>query len=304
MSIPLIPPRRIVLSGGSLRTLGYLGAFEVLEQHRLLVHLKEIVAVSAGGFFAFCKMLGYTTKELRDAAIELDFSILTNIHPEGALSYFETFGIDTGENLKRFLQSFLRIKTYSPTLTFQEWAQLNPSGIQLRILATDLNRIEPKEFSLAKTPTVPIVDALRASMSLPFFFMPVHDTETGHLLADGGVLSNFPMNLLTEEELEETWGISFEYTTSKVEAIPDFLAFMNQIYSTLTIPRTYATQQKYRDQCILIKSGEYKAWDFAISKEMKEHLIQDGKDAALQYIQTHSSLRFAKHKPSRRYSVG
>jgi NTE family protein len=293
-----------VLSGGSLRTLGYLGAFEVLEQHRLLVHLKEIVAVSAGGFFAFCKMLGYTTKELTDAAIELDFSILTNIHPEGALSYFETFGIDTGENLKRFLQSFLRIKNYSPTLTFAEWATLHPTGIQLRIVASDLHTIEPKEFSLAKTPTVPIVDALRASMSLPLFFMPVADPHTGHLLVDGGVLSNFPMNLLTEKEQEESIGISFEYLTSKVDEIPDFLAFLRQIYVVLTVPRTYATQKEHKDRCILIQSGEYKAWNFELSKEDKERMIQDGRDAALQYIKQHTTLGVAKHKPLRRYSVG
>lgn len=304
MSVPLIPPRRIVLTGGSLRTLGYLGAFEVLQSKNLLIHLKEIIGVSAGAFFGYCYMLGYDLKELKQAALELDFSILTNIHPEGAFNYFEEFGLDNGENLKRFMQSFLRIKNISPTLTFAEWAALHPTGIQLRLFATDLNKIEPKEFSLAKTPTVQIVDALRASMSLPFFFQPVADPETGHLLADGGVLANFPLNLLSEPEKKDSLGISFEYTTCTTEEIPDFFSYMNQIYNSLTIPKTHKTQKDHREQCIIIRSGEYYAFNFDITKEIKEKLIQDGRDAAALYIQEHNKLHFEKHKPIRRYSVG
>ncbi len=113
----LIPPRRIVLSGGGIRALAHLGALEILESKGLLQAVKEYVGVSAGAFVGFSLMIGYTIQELKMLCSVFDFSVLRNLDPEAALEFPTTFGFDNGENLMKLLQSLLRIKKLSPSLT-------------------------------------------------------------------------------------------------------------------------------------------------------------------------------------------
>ncbi len=300
----LIPPKRIVLTGGGLRSLGHYGALEVLEERGLLRNVKEYIGVSAGALIGFCMMLGYSISELKKAVLEFDFSILQSAHPELVLDFFSKYGVDSGELLEKFLYSLLRIKGYPIDLTFGQWVTINPSGLRLRCFACNLNRCEMKEFSTEKTPDTSFVFALRSSMCLPMYFTPTRDSNTGDYLVDGGLIHNFPMNYITEEEKETALGISFLYTKNKVEEIPDFVAFLAQLYNCGFNPRTYQVQKENLLRCIIIPTGQMSAYNFDLSTEAREELITLGIKAAEEYCDTYLKL-LAFHKPPvRRYSVG
>ncbi len=138
----LIPPRRIVFTGGGLRSLGHLGALEYLQEKGLLKKVKEYIGVSAGALIGFCMMLGYEIKELQKAVAEFDFTILQNAHPEIILEFFSKYGVDSGELLEKFLVSLLRIKGHPIDMTFEDWALKNPRGLRFRCFACDLNTCE------------------------------------------------------------------------------------------------------------------------------------------------------------------
>lgn len=300
----LIPPKRIVLTGGGLRSLGHYGVLEVLEEKGLLKSVKEYVGVSAGALIGFCMMLGYTIAELKKAVLEFDFTVLQSAHPELVLDFFSKYGVDSGELLEKFIHSLLRIKGHPIDLTFGQWASSNPSGLRLRCFACNLNRCEMKEFSTEKTPHISFLLALRASMCLPLYFIPIQDPDTNDYLVDGGLIHNFPMNFITEEEKETALGISFHYTKNKVEDIPDFVAFLGQIYNCSFNPRTYQVQKENPLRCIVIPTGKMSAYNFDLSTEAREELITLGRKAAEDYCETYLKL-LAFHKPLvRRYSVG
>ena len=80
----LIPPRRIVLSGGGIRALAHLGALDVLEKKGYLKNVKEYVGVSAGAFVGFSICIGYTISELRMLCSVFDFGLIRSVDPEGA----------------------------------------------------------------------------------------------------------------------------------------------------------------------------------------------------------------------------
>jgi NTE family protein len=62
-------------------------------------------------------------------------------------------------------------------------------GKELRVVATDLTRGEPVEFHSG-----PLIRAVLASSSVPLMFTPM---EVGdRVFADGGIVSNFPAELL------------------------------------------------------------------------------------------------------------
>ena len=297
----LLPPKRIVFTGGGLRTLGHFGVLEVLEKKGLLKQVKEYIGVSAGALVGFCTMLGYSIEEMLGFVTEFDFSILQNVHPELMLEFFSQFGVDTGEQLEKFVKSLLRIKGHSQDMTFKQWSLSH--SIRLRCYATDLNTGKVKEFSLAKTPDVSFVFALRASMSLPLYFVPVKDPETGHLLVDGGLIQNFPFNYLTEHEKESALGVSFLYSKHATEEIPDFIGFLSQLYNCGFNPRTYQVQQENKLHCIIVPTGNMSAYNFNLTKEYREELISLGRTAAEEYCNTFMKQLFEHRRPIRRFSV-
>jgi len=297
----ILPPKRIVFTGGGLRTLGHFGVLEVLQKKGLLKHVKEYIGVSAGALVGFCAMLGYTIDEMKQVVTEFDFTILQNIHPELMFDFFSQYGVDSGEQIEKFLKSLLRIKNHPVDITFGQWAETNT--VRLRCFATNLNTCELKEFSSKLTPDVSFVFALRASMSLPMYFTPVKDEISGHLFVDGGVIHNFPLNCLTEEEKETALGISFLYSKNIVEDIPDFFGFVGQLYNCGFNPRTYQVQKDNRLRCIIIPTGSMSAYNFDLTKEFREELIQLGRKAAEHYCDTYLHLLFEHKKPIRRFSV-
>lgn len=297
----LLPPKRIVFTGGGLRTLGHFGVLEVLGKKGLLRHVKEYIGVSAGALVGFCAMLGYTIEEMKGFVTEFDFTILQNVHPELMLEFFSQYGVDSGEQLEKLVKSLLRVKGYSQDITFRQWASTHTT--RLRCYATDLHMGKVKEFSLEKTPDSTIVFALRASMSLPLYFVPVKDPETGHLLVDGGVIQNFPLNYLTEEEKETALGVSFLYSKHATEEIPDFFAFFAQLYNCGFNPRTYQVQHENKLRCIIIPTGSMSAYNFQLTKEYREELLSLGRKAAEDYCDNYMKHLFEHKRPVRRFSV-
>lgn len=71
--------------------------------------------------------------------------------------------------------------------------QIQDLKIPLKIVATDIETGEKRVFSSGN-----IVDAIRASISLPGIFRP-HEID-GKLFIDGGVVSNLPLEELTTRE--------------------------------------------------------------------------------------------------------
>ena len=284
--------------------MAHVGALTVLEKKGLLKSVKEYVGVSAGAFVGFSLMLGYTLSELRTLCALFDFSVLRHFEPEDAFEFPTSFGFDSGENLVKLLHSLLRVKGFSTTLTFGEWKTEHPTAQQLRCFAADVYRTEPREFSAAKSPNVSIVEALRASMSLPFYFTPVKDPETGHMLVDGGILHNFPLMFLSPEEREDAIGISFSYEHTRVEEIPDLLVFLSQIYACYYLPRTYEVHKTHKERVIVIPCGHIPAWKFEATREERLEIMSGGEQAAEEFFTKHVEVIAERRKPIRRYSVG
>lgn len=279
-----------------------MGALEVLEEKDLLRSVTEYVGVSAGAFVCFTVVLGYTLKEIRLLCSLYDFSRIRNLEPEAAFAFPTTFGLDDGANLVKLLETLMRHKNISTEMTFGGWLQTHPHQPQLRCFATDLFETRTREFSASKTPMIRLVDALRATMSLPGYFLPVADVETGHMLTDGGILHNFPLAFLPAHERSISLGISFSYDHTQVASIPDISTFLSQVFACYYIPRMNEVHNKNKERCIIIPCGHVPAWNFEATSEERLDLIQAGRKAARDFFDTYNG-RLAGRKPVRRYSV-
>ena len=90
----IVPPSHIVLGGGGMKCLAYIGAFEELEKQNLLKHVKYFHGVSAGAFMCFAYLIGYSISELKELVKSMDFHLLQNLDEHFALELFESFGLD------------------------------------------------------------------------------------------------------------------------------------------------------------------------------------------------------------------
>ena len=166
----MIPPRHLVLSGGGIKVISIVGALRSLEEKGYMKQVKVVSGVSAGAWLAFMISCGLGMKMIEKLVVDLEFGVVRNISPDAFIGFPETFGLDNGDNLKKFLESIMRIVIkMDPAITFEGHSK---NKIQFKCWATDLNNRKIREFSVENTPSVKIIDALHASMAIPLYFTP------------------------------------------------------------------------------------------------------------------------------------
>ena len=235
--------------------------------------------------------LGYSISSLKDICERFDFAVLQEPAPDGFLSFIDNYGIDTGEKLVRFLQALLTIKGYAADLTFEGLK----GPYALEVVASNLTSGLPVIFSAMKTPEVKIVDALRASMSLPFYFWPVHLEDS--LLVDGGVHGLYPMNLLSDEEQKDALGIILLQSIGHWNKFDGPDAFILRLYEITSQSKSVLLYERYKDNTIRITTPPISSLKFGLSTEERKKLFDAGLKAVDNYIKDHSvAVRAAKKR--------
>jgi NTE family protein len=171
---------------------------------------------------------------------------------------------------------------------------------QLVRLPWDYRRVyglDPDEQSVA--------DAVRASMSIPFFFRPVTLTSTSGLkstLVDGGLLSNFPIDSLDRTDGQKPRWPSFGVTVlpnlpdGNDSVIPALAALrilgpphlLEDLITTVLVGRdqAYLNQPWVSARAIRVDSTEVGFLDFDIDDDQVEALYLRGHSAAQRFLET------------------
>jgi predicted acylesterase/phospholipase RssA len=296
----MIPPRHLVLSGGGIKVISIVGALRTLEEKGMLKNVKVVSGVSAGAWLAFMIASGLTMKVIEKMVVDLEFGIVRNLSPDALVGFPETFGLDDGSNLKKFLESIMRVvMKIDPAITFSGLSK----KIQFKCWATDLNTRSIREFSLEKTPNVRIIEALHASMAIPLYFTPVQDPETGHLLSDGGIQGSLPIHHLSESECEECLAIGFcreKPFPVEGEVPTDLMSFMGSIFACLTHSRNESVINKWEHKIMRIPVDGVQSWNFEISRDERLLLVKKGKESMSSWLELKSC---GSRRVTRRVSI-
>src|SRR4051794_3589799 len=147
-----------------------------------------------------------------------------------------------------------------------------------------------------------VADAVRASLSIPLFFEPVtlrgaDDSE--YTLVDGGVLSNFPIELF-----DRTDGAAPRWPTLGVKVIPDLPAGDAQIFPALALPQlptvrlterviatalvghdaTYLDRPCVRRRVIQVDTREVGVVEFGANRAKRNAVFAHGEAAARAFL--------------------
>jgi NTE family protein len=277
-----LPPQRIALSGGGIRTIAHLGALRAWKEAGVLNCVKEYIGVSGGAFISLILCLGYTLDEAIRLCLSIDFSVMNSFDPENAFSFLETLGFDTGEGLESMLRVLLKHKGLGPHATFSELSDSTP---RLRVYATNLTKSSIKEFSKEKTPDVELLFALRSSMSLPLYYTPVREGMTGDTYVDGGVLHNLPMAFLREEELHTTWGCMFSQPEgAHSDPMESVFSYMKHLYNSMLQMRYEGLLVPMNHRICRIPCGHISPVHFSATSAERAAMLDYGARAAETFL--------------------
>jgi NTE family protein len=148
-----------------------------------------------------------------------------------------------------------------------------------------------------------VADAVRASISIPLFFEPVvvRDGRTGErrTLVDGGVLSNFPIEIFDRtDDAKPRW------PTLGVKVIPDLPAANAQLLPAMALPQlppvrlleqvlttaimghdqTYLERPCVRRRTIQVDTSEAGIVEFDADQHKRDALVANGERAARHFL--------------------
>jgi len=289
-----IPPRRIAFCGGGVRCVAHVGVMRALSKANLLIHLKEMIGISAGALFSLLFVLDYSLDEIQRLSLEFDFTVLRNIDPDDAFLFPFTLGLDSGNALERLIESILRQKGFSADTTFAELER--GCSLLLRCYAMELQTANIREFSAATTPDTKVVFAIRATMSVPILYTPVKDPSSNILLVDGGILHNLPLVFLKEAEIVDTIAVMFIRGKTAISEEIHFLDMIKHVYNSITIMRNVPYLEKYKDNIICVETSEYSTFNFEESAEGRKRLIERARKSTETFL-------CVRRPPARRFSA-
>lgn len=205
----------LVLEGGGVLGIGHVGAVSVMEDAGY--SFPRVAGTSAGSIVGALAAAGMPSARMTEIMTTLDYrrftdrSLLDRVPIGGPLlSLLSDDGVFEGGYLREWLGNLLvdecGVETFGDLAIDDPDSSLPPERrFRLVVTATDVTRGELVYFPWDYEGTYGldparqvVVDAVRASMSIPFFYEPaklVGSDGATSTLVDGGVLSNFPIDI-------------------------------------------------------------------------------------------------------------
>jgi NTE family protein len=309
----------LVLEGGGVKGLGLVGAITTLEQHKYTFH--RVAGTSAGAVVGALTAAGMDapimlqTMQTLDYAKFQDKNFLDHFGPPGEIaSLLIHKGIFKGDYIHSWLgQELARlgVKTFRDLRLTNDWAKDLPPNerYKLVVIVSDVSRGElirlPWDYHrYGLDPDDQLVaDAVRASMSIPFFFYPKKLKNS--TLVDGGYLSDFPVAIFDGPHQPKwpTIGV-------KLSARPDLNKSIHPVHNTVQLATAlFSTMQAAHDaehledpavirRTIFVDSGTIKPTDFNLTKAQQHHLYDSGQTAATKFLADFRSADYKQTPPA------
>ncbi|MEW9576626.1 patatin-like phospholipase family protein [Bacillus toyonensis] len=189
------PFRNLVFEGGGVKGVAFIGAIRALNDEEILPEIQRFGGTSAGAITALLLGLSIPFADVVKIHKDMNFKAFKDhdflFIQDNIRLLFDGFGIYKGDFFTEWIGAIIEKWTGSKDTTFQQL--YDKTGKDVFFQGTNVSTHQLRTFSRETTPDVPLVVAVRISMSIPFFFKSVEWEEDYYV--DGGVLDNYPIRL-------------------------------------------------------------------------------------------------------------
>ncbi|MBO3462129.1 AAA-like domain-containing protein [Aetokthonos hydrillicola Thurmond2011] len=276
-------PAYIAFQGGGALGMAHLGAWQEVSQK---FSIAGAAGTSAGSIVAAFCAAGYTPWHTIDIFHQLNWSKLVNRQWFWKLVLKRDAFCD-GKRFHKWLRGNLGTYVLGQPQDIIFADLYDSKNIYLAIVACDLNSQSgcPIVFDKDKEPGTTVSFAVRASISIPGLFRPMSRLDRGQELVDGGLLLNFPVELLHSRAQQENCvliGVRFKQQTKYLES-PKVGSIARAAIDLMmrrgSLPPTYIAQDpNYID--IEIDVSNFDFLKFALALDQKKELVRRGAEAA------------------------
>src|SRR5216684_1461712 len=266
------PKIGVALEGGGAMGLAHIGVLKWFEEHHIPVDY--VAGTSMGGLVGGFYATGMSPDELKTLIDGMDWrKILGDRTPYEDLAFRRKedqraypnsliFGLRGGLSLPAGLNAGHQIGLIIDrvTLPYREVPSFDALPVPFRCVATDLVSGKPyvfKDGSLAL--------ALRATMSIPGAFSPVHDGKA--VLVDGGLMNNLPTDVVRQMGAEIVIAVHFETAPPEAENIQSVFAVLDQSVHVV-VENNELRSLAQADAVISVPLAQFHTVDYAKSAQI------------------------------------
>jgi predicted acylesterase/phospholipase RssA len=178
--------RCLAIGPGAMGFFLYLGILSKLKQEGRLDDLEEISGASAGGLLAF---LFLATKG--DLPKVLDYALdvpVKQLMKPNLKNFMKSYGLVSPNKIRKVLSEACTKFIGKPDVTFEELYAWHPIKFHVSAYCVDLMKTD--YFSVNSTPKLSVLDAVSATIAIPFLFSTVKIGEWKYI--DGGAAESTP----------------------------------------------------------------------------------------------------------------
>lgn len=164
----------LFLSGGGLKGLCYFGILRFLYMENMIEDIKTIWGTSIGAFFGAVIALRIPVEIVEQAfhnVVDRAHELLS-INKSNLSNIFCKNGMLSIDFLIEPIAKHLESTFGCNDITFIEFVK--KTGVNLHVSSRCINTGEDIWFSVENTPNVSVIDAVKASMSIPFMLSLIH----------------------------------------------------------------------------------------------------------------------------------
>jgi NTE family protein len=287
--------KNLIFEGGGVLGVAYQGAYEVLIENNLLPNVEKVAGTSTGAIATLLISLKYSKEESKKALLDLDFQKLPDGGWTGIFRIFNSYGWYKGDAFLTFFKGLVANKLGNPLANFTDFKKAG--CLDAYFIATNLTKQTSQVFSYQHTPNLPVAEAVRMSISVPFFF--ASQKYNNDWMVDGGVMRNYAINLFDKKlnflgfeiERNETLGFYFDQKPQNIQ-IHSFHSFFKAFIKSLENTQYDWLKQNREnlDRTVLIDVLGIHSLDFKITREQKLQLMEQGRIATFNFLKNKSIL--------------
>lgn len=299
---PKRPKIALVLAGGGAKGAAHIGVLKALEEMHIPVDIVTGTSMGAyvGGLYAtgmsaseiesliysvdwnsgYRDRVSRSQRLVRDKEYEDRYQLTTDL----GIHWWEVRapkGVVQGQNMLRILR--VTTGNLSPFESFNQLA------IPYRAVATDIVELQPVVLDKGY-----LVDAMMASMSVPGA-LPPYEVD-GHLLVDGGVTNNMPVDVAREMGADIVIAVDISTDYKAQEDFTNFLTMADQLSNYLVRRSTQDQADMLTDDDVFLKPqvGQMETTEF----DRMPDAFEKGYQAAMENQQalSHLSLSSAEYQ--------
>jgi NTE family protein len=291
----------LTFEGGGVRGHAYAGAIKQLDDMGYLKNFKRFSGTSVGALFAAMLAADFTSDEILCVKDRLNFSEFSpTLSLRSLYGVWDEFGINSIHDLSLQFRDILKDRV-DPEISLSDL--FKKTGKELVIVTCCVSREKAVYLHHALFPEVRLIDAMIASVSVPYIFKPsiFNWLGTDDYYVDGGIVDNYPLWVFNDLEklyTGEFHKIDKEYISpltiglkllckgehddsdvyNSRKDINNIIKFSSELLNTLMMQIERSDiSPTYIIQTVPIKTGNINFLDFKISRENIDILVRNGR---------------------------